>query len=197
MWELRLALALALAAFVGCVGPAPTPLSGDNDSETTTPTKKKSSTSSGASTDQNPTDPPPSKGKTTKAPAQTGPSSGGGGSACIQAASSSGDGHHHAGEDCMHCHSDMAGATWTVAGTLYDASGSAVGGATIEVVDASGNTVQLVSGDNGNFFTDQQLTGPFHVRASQCPSNQQMVSTASNGSCNASGCHSSDNRIHL
>jgi hypothetical protein len=121
---------------------------------------------------------------------------GGGGTNCIDPAASAGDGHHNAGQDCISCHQSVSGANWTVAGTVYK-SGSGVSGVTIVITDANGQTIQLVSCDNGNFYTDQNVAFPVNVRASSCPADTSMVSTAAQGSCNATGCHANGNRIHL
>jgi hypothetical protein len=121
------------------------------------------------------------------------------GPACIDPASSPGDGHHNAGQDCISCHQTVPNANWTIAGTLYRTAtgGAAVSGVTIEIVDANGQTIQLVTSDNGNFYTDQDVAFPVQTRASSCPLDQAMTAPANQGSCNAGGCHESGNRIHL
>ena len=111
------------------------------------------------------------------------------------------DGHHNAGTECLSCHSNAAivGSTrvWTVAGTVYNSTSgaAAVSQGTIEVVDAAGKTVQMSTATNGNFWTTQAVTFPLHVRASKCPYDVTMSSSASAGSCN--GCHGSTFRVHL
>jgi hypothetical protein len=119
------------------------------------------------------------------------------GPACMDPSSPPGDGHHNEGKDCLSCHEGMAGASWTVAGTLYGSEGDAVSGATIEVTDANGKVILLVSCDNGNFYTDEDVAFPVKVRATSCPDNQRMVGAAPQGSCNAGGCHEDGNRVHL
>jgi hypothetical protein len=118
--------------------------------------------------------------------------------ACLPAVPSPGSGHHNAGADCAQCHDSLgASRRWTIAGTLYAsaAGGSAVGGATIEIVDANGTKLDLHTYANGNFYTTQVVKFPLHVRASKCPGSEKMVAAAGAGSCNASGCHASM-RIH-
>jgi hypothetical protein len=108
-----------------------------------------------------------------------------------------GSGHHNPGMDCMSCHASVPGFQWTVAGTLFGAvsGGTAVSGATIEITDASGAKIDLVTADNGNFFTTQPVVFPLHVRASRCPADISMSSAVDQGSCNS--CHGSAFRIHL
>jgi len=117
--------------------------------------------------------------------------------ACRPATSANGNGHHNAGADCWQCHS------FTVAGTLYSSAsgGSAVAGATITVVDANNQTLDLVTGTNGNFYTNSSVAFPIKLYASSCPTVNMMVSQMTstnnnNGGCNQSSCHSST-RIHL
>ncbi|HTJ47226.1 MAG TPA: hypothetical protein VL463_34230 [Kofleriaceae bacterium] len=120
--------------------------------------------------------------------------------ACAQPQASPGSGHHNAGAQCLSCHTGTGAAPhWYAAGTLYSDSGggTAISGATIEITDANGTTVTIVSADNGNFWTPTPLTAPLHVKASRCPSSKQMSGTAA-GACN--GCHAaggSPGRVHL
>jgi len=98
-----------------------------------------------------------------------------------------GDGHHNAGMDCLgSCHNHG----FTVAGTVTLADGATPAvNATVTVVDATGNSQDLVVGDNGNFFSYFPVLSPITIRASMCPSTQLMVSHPTSGGCNASGCH--------
>ncbi len=116
-------------------------------------------------------------------------------SACIAAVASSGTGEHHPGESCGQCHDTMASAHWTVAGTVFGSGGVGLAGATIEVVDASGTKLTLVTGDNGNFYTTSAVQMPLTVRASKCPGDSPMSSKVNAGSCNS--CHDATNRITL
>jgi hypothetical protein len=115
---------------------------------------------------------------------------------CIDGVASPGSGKHHAGEDCLGCH-DTQSKHWTVAGTLYSAAtgGTAVAGATIEVVDATGKVVKLTTYTNGNFYTTTAVTKPLKVRATKCPTSLPMAGAVTDGSCN--GCHNSSMRVHL
>lgn len=109
-----------------------------------------------------------------------------------------GDGHHNPDTDCLTCHgSGAAGAPiFTVAGTLHSSpQNTPLGGASIVVVDAAGQQIQLVSGTNGNFYTAMALTLPLRVRASKCPSDVAMGQAATSGSCNS--CHQTGNPINL
>jgi hypothetical protein len=112
---------------------------------------------------------------------------------------SSPSGQHNAGQECQGCHAPGGGApTFYLGGTLYAAatSGTAVAGATINVTDAAGKTVKIISANNGNFWTKTALTFPIKVNASLCPTTLPMNSAvAGNGACN--NCHNSTFRVHL
>ena len=124
-------------------------------------------------------------------------------SMCRNAVQTADSGHHNAGANCnvTGCHGGGGGGpVWTVAGTLYasTAGGTAVKGATITVVDANGATHDLVTAQNGNFYTGEAIPLPATVFASSCPSIANMVSTVSLGSCNS--CHvggSATGAVHL
>ena len=97
-----------------------------------------------------------------------------------------------------------ASPTWTVAGTVYDAIGSAapVAGATITVVDADGTELELVTARNGNFYSSRPVRFPLQVSGSRCPDTidtiDMIAKVASTGaSCNRGGCHDAGNRIYL
>jgi len=126
---------------------------------------------------------------------------GGGGSGtvtCIQAATPPSSGHHNAGANCLGCHTGTGGAPlWTAAGTLYSATGTALAGATITIVDATGKSIAIVTAQNGNFWTGEAVKAPLQVKASRCPSTAAMSGNAS-GACNS--CHTgtgSPGRISL
>ncbi len=124
------------------------------------------------------------------------------GGPCKPTELANGDGHHHSGEDCIvdGCHSGNGGPVYTIGGTLFDISrgGSPVGGATVVVTDGNGMRLNLVTGSNGNFFSDQPVTYPLLVEASQCPHVNHMVSLSNQGGCNQGGCHGSlDIRVAL
>jgi hypothetical protein len=197
-----LTAALVGAAIAACAAPPPDPLSGDDSSpDSTTPTKTTKKRPDGGA------GPVGGQGAASE-DGDNGASGAGGASknqrggatppgACIAPATSSDSGHHNPGKDCLSCHATIEGKTWTIAGTLQDATGAGIPGATIEVTDADGQTLQLVTAANGNFYTLKPVSFPVKPRASKCPSDQAMSSTAQNGSCNASGCHDSSNPIHL
>lgn len=115
------------------------------------------------------------------------------------AALSSPSGHHNAGKECQGCHAPGNGApTFYLGGTLYSAvsGGTAVAGATINVTDAAGTTIKIISADNGNFWSSTPLVYPLKVNASLCPSTVAMSSTVGgNGACN--NCHNSTFRVHV
>lgn len=134
---------------------------------------------------------------------------------CIAKAAPVIDGHHNAGMPCLQCHDgNTAGANkFTAAGTVYDKLSLAAGaqglsGVTIEITDANGTKVSVVTasqGAAGNFWTDQALVFPLKVRASQCPADRPMTDplaananvAAGGGNCNRTGCHDSAMIIHV
>jgi hypothetical protein len=121
--------------------------------------------------------------------------------ACTPAVSGVGSGEHNAGQACIACHAGNGGPDFTLAGTLYTSSagGTPIAGGTITVTDADGTVVEVVSQNNGNFYTLAALTFPVQVSASRCPDSAAMSSDAA-GDCNAGGCHTaggSPGRIHL
>lgn len=111
---------------------------------------------------------------------------------------SSPNGHHNAGQDCQGCHAGGGAPTFSIGGTLYNAvtGGAAVAGATINVTDANGKSVKIVSATNGNFWSTTTLAYPVKVNASLCPNTTPMSATVpSNGACN--NCHNSTFRVHV
>jgi hypothetical protein len=124
------------------------------------------------------------------------------GFACRNAVPSNqlGSGHHNPGQDCQQgCHNHG----FTLSGTMFTSTTSStpVIGATVTVVDANGQTFDMVTQLNGNFYTSNSVAFPVTVIASSCPSVQQMASTvpAGSGGCNKTGCHTTAaaGRIHL
>lgn len=111
-------------------------------------------------------------------------------------------GHHNQGLGCITggCHDGGTpqAPQWTAAGTLYRGAGggAALAGGTIDLVDANGTEVTLVSAQNGNFWTAQTLVFPLTVKASDCFESRMMPTPAPLGSCNQGGCHES-RRVHL
>lgn len=115
-----------------------------------------------------------------------------------------GSGEHNPGQACIACHVGKGeGPQFTVAGTLYaDLAGTTpLAGATIVVTDATGATLDLVSQQNGNFYTTAALAFPIQVSATRCPDTTPMIgAVAAPGDCNAGGCHapgSGAGPIHL
>lgn len=125
-------------------------------------------------------------------------------SGCLETVEPQESGEHNPGLDCMSsgCHDGSSDApTWTLAGTLYtDVGGSAPRpGAHIVVVDAAQNELVLQVAQNGNFYTDEEVTFPVQVRGTACPEDMEMSTPvdASSGSCNKSGCHASGFRAFV
>lgn len=119
--------------------------------------------------------------------------------ACDKLQSTNADGQHNPGKECLGCHSQGGGApAFTLGGTIYSAAtgGSAVTGATINITDAAGKTLKLVSAQNGNFWTSTPLVFPIRVNASLCPATKPMVGAVNgNGACN--NCHNSTLQVHV
>lgn len=100
-----------------------------------------------------------------------------------------GDGHHHPGENCLNsCHNHG----FTLAGTMTTtaSSTSPLVGASVTIKDANGQTFDMVTQANGNFYTSTPVTFPVTVIASGCPSIRPMGSNVTVGGCNKNGCHS-------
>lgn len=114
---------------------------------------------------------------------------------CKPAADNQATGNHNPGLDCQagNCHGPASqnptAPQFTVAGTLYAAPTGAtiVKYGIISIEDAKGVKLDLISAQNGNFYTSAPLTFPIKVYASKCPAIMPMVSTVQQGSCNA--CH--------
>lgn len=100
------------------------------------------------------------------------------------------DGEHNPGQDCNGACHDHG---FTLGGTLYASAtgGAPVTGATITVIDATNRQIDVVTAQNGNFFTSQVMVFPVKVIASACPDVRPMVTqvTAADAGCNRSGCH--------
>jgi hypothetical protein len=122
--------------------------------------------------------------------------------ACRDTVPGVGGGEHNAGQACIACHEADGGPRFTLAGTLYDdvAGTAPIAGATIIVTDANGATTDLVTQQNGNFWTNEPLVFPVHVAASACPDTVPMIGAITTGDCSAGGCHaagSATGRVHL
>ncbi|MDB4970068.1 MAG: hypothetical protein JWN44_5757 [Myxococcales bacterium] len=138
----------------------------------------------------------------------TGGGGGGGGGAardpnCIEPATPVLDGHHNAGTACLGCHDGNTATKFTAGGTVYDNAGKALSGVTVELVDAKGVKVSVVSasqGAAGNFYTSAALAFPVTVRGSKCPYDRPMtakLAAATDGNCARSGCHGPAMPIHV
>ena len=208
---MRRTRSLVVAALALCAGGCLSSIIPDHHQETTV---------DGGSSTGGPADNPQQSGTGSNA------SSDGGGSAagdmatpndpnCIAKAAPVIDGHHNAGMACLQCHDgNTAGANkFTAAGTVYDKLSLAAGaqglsGVTIEITDANGAKVSVVTasqGAPGNFWTDQALVFPLMVRASACPADRPMSEAlaananvaAGDGNCSRTGCHDSNMIIHV
>lgn len=110
---------------------------------------------------------------------------------------------HNAGQNCMSCHSSggKGEGTFTVAGTVYNASGSAVSpNATVKLYTGAGGTGSLVKtievDGKGNFYTTNSIdfgTGLYVTVTGKSGSVSTMNTSVTTGQCNS--CHNSSNRI--
>lgn len=105
------------------------------------------------------------------------------------------------GAGCLgQCHNGNGlGPTYTAAGALYNrrtTGGDPIAGAYIYIIDGNGKVVQMMSAQNGFFWTDEDLAPPLRTYASGCPSALGMEADTS-GNCNSSACHHEDNKIYL
>jgi hypothetical protein len=95
------------------------------------------------------------------------------------------------GDDCLACHGFQAGGTLFTGAT----TSTAVGSASVTLVDKNGVTVSRTSNSAGNFYTSSALAFPLQrVTITKGASTVEMLSVP-DGHCN--GCHESGSRIHL
>jgi len=110
---------------------------------------------------------------------------------------------HNAGQNCMSCHKsggDGEG-TFTVAGTVYNASGSSVSpNATVKFYTGQGGTGTLVKtievDGKGNFYTTNSIdfgTGLYVTVTGGSGGVSTMSSSVTTGQCNS--CHDSSEKI--
>ncbi len=122
-----------------------------------------------------------------------------------------GSDYMHPGGDCIGCHvAKQKGPQFLVAGTVYSADGvdepddcGGVEGATVSITDAKGNTQTLTTNAAGNFFLRSRnasaIAMPYAVTVTYANQAHRMVSSQSNGACNAchtqSGANSAPGRV--
>lgn len=110
-------------------------------------------------------------------------------------------GRHNPGTACLECHNGQQGPAFSTGGTLYTtaAGGTPKVGATITLLDANGVTHELISAQNGNFWSEANIAFPATASASGCPTTLEMQGAVQdNGAdCNTGGCHTAGNRVYL
>ena len=132
--------------------------------------------------------------------------------ACVDAELTVAETGHHAerydytnggGAGCLgQCHNGNGlGEQYTAAGALYNrrtAGGDPIQGAYIYIIGGDGKVIELMTAQNGFFWTDDEIVPPLRTYASGCPSVLGMEDDTS-GNCNgaAGGCHTEDNKIYL
>src|SRR3972149_7038362 len=109
------------------------------------------------------------------------------------------DESHNAGRNCLTsgCHSGVGEKRFYIGGTIYtDADGTnARVGAKIKVIDTNGSTVTLTSNQIGNFYTEKSMKAPFTITTSYQGREVKMPGEASEGGCNADGCHAEGSSV--
>ncbi len=95
------------------------------------------------------------------------------------------------GSDCLGCHDGNKAKRWSVAGTIYDgtaaAPGGAVQGAKVKIVDATGRSFERRTNEAGNFYTAEHVTFPLTICVDRHGTTSCMEEPVPFGSCNA--CH--------
>jgi hypothetical protein len=115
---------------------------------------------------------------------------------CKNPATPPGNGHHNTGKSCFQaCHNHG----FTLAGTLYTNATGNTGfdGATITITDSNNKTIDVVTHQNGNFYTSEALAFPVLVLASSCPSAVQMTLASATGDCNSCHVGATNDQMHL
>lgn len=123
--------------------------------------------------------------------------------ACDPPATSLPNGKHYPGSGCIAgCH--VAGgkaprSPFTVAGTAYNTvgGGAVVSGATINITDAKGTKLKMITASNGNFYTDRSVTPPLKVSGSKCPAVKPMNGEVLSTGLDCNVCHKASNRIFI
>lgn len=91
--------------------------------------------------------------------------------------------------------------SFSVAGTVYGATGLPLSNVEVRVVDSNGNAFSVYSGTNGNFYkTGNPLTATSHVGIRNATATTSMVGSITSGACNSCHCTGSAcaaPRIHL
>jgi hypothetical protein len=100
------------------------------------------------------------------------------------------------GNNCLRCHTTgkQAGSKpFSFGGTVFpfansDPCSNGVQGITVQVSDAKGKTVTVVSNEAGNFWSAESLTPPFRIVAKRGDKIAEMPIEAPTGGCAL--CHS-------
>lgn len=103
------------------------------------------------------------------------------------------------GGTCIQCHLEDAdddkgdGPIYSAAGTVfpyfgYEEGCAGVEGATVEITDANGQVITLMSNRVGNFFTTRAIAMPYTAKVIVGDREMRMIEPVFNGDCN--GCHS-------
>lgn len=108
---------------------------------------------------------------------------------CLEPRATGDDGFHYPGSACLGCHNGSVGPAFSVAGTLFSdkAGEQPLSGATVTLIDAADNQIDMLATLNGNFWTDQAVELPAIAFVSSCPDVQPMPVFVEAADCNA--CH--------
>jgi hypothetical protein len=104
------------------------------------------------------------------------------------------------GTRCGSCHGGHAksfGAAGTIYASAHPDAPEGIEGARIDVTDAKGNHVTMMSNSVGNFVVTRRLEPPYRVMVTRGEA-VAVMTTAPNGDCNS--CHTatgSPGRIHI
>jgi hypothetical protein len=102
------------------------------------------------------------------------------------------------GSDCLDCHRERgsaAASSYTFAGTIFARPDCPipVDDAIVRVVDSDGASVTMISNGEGNFFSEEELAGPFTFVVEVDGVTSTMLYPVDSGSCGR--CHAADSDL--
>lgn len=102
----------------------------------------------------------------------------------------------HPGGDCIGCHADQGeGPKYSVAGTVMgelddDTDCNGMEGVTIEITDANGDVIELVTNGAGNFYTEKSVATPYTARVIKDGAERAMSGEQTETNC--ASCHTAE-----
>lgn len=111
------------------------------------------------------------------------------------AASIDGSESMNPGMPCIQCHASDDGPRFSVAGTVYPTiaepdlcnGAPSSSGAQVVVTGADGRVLTLRLNGAGNFFSEMQVTTPYHAKVVTAGGERAMTAEQTSGDCNS--CH--------